>query len=44
MKKIINWLKCEWEIFCFSDSAESCANSKRYTDDKIKIIKNKYKL
>jgi hypothetical protein len=43
MKRIINYLKCEWEIFCFVDSCESIINSKDYTTKKITEIKLKYK-
>lgn len=40
--KIINYWKCEWEIFCFVESCESITNSKNYTINKIIQIKSKY--
>lgn len=43
IKKFINYLKCEYEIFCFVESCESITNTKDYTDFKIKQIRNKYK-
>jgi hypothetical protein len=43
MKRIINYFKREWEIFCFVDSCESITNSKDYTTKKITEIKLKYK-
>ncbi len=42
MRRLIKWIKCEWEIFCFIESAESVVNNKQYSINKIKEIKNKY--
>lgn len=42
--KAINYLKCEWDIFCFVDSIESISNNRDYTNKKINEIKRKYSL
>jgi len=42
MRKVINYLHCEWELFCFVDSTESMVNSHDYTKNKINQIKLKY--
>lgn len=41
--RIFNYIKMEYEIFCFVESTESICNSKQYTIDMISKIKNKYK-
>lgn len=43
MKRIINWWKMEWEIFCFVDSVEAMNLSKFEVEKQIETIKKKYK-
>ena len=47
MKKIINWVKMQWEIFAYVDSTDGVVDADVYGDDyvnrKIQTIRNKYK-
>ncbi len=45
MKKIINWLKMQWEIFQYVDSIKATnGNSPQWkVDENIEAIKAKYK-
>ncbi len=45
MKKIVNWLKMQWELFQYTDSVEATnENSPQWkVDKKINEIKAKYR-
>jgi hypothetical protein len=42
IKKLINWLKMEWELYALMDSVEFLNISKKEQDKLINQIKNKY--
>jgi len=43
IKKLINWLKMEWELYSLMDSVEFLNMSQRGQDKLIKQVKVKYK-
>lgn len=43
MKRFINWIKMEWEIFQFADSVEANNMTKNQIDKKIESIKKTYR-
>lgn len=42
-KRLIRWIKCEWEIFCFVESVDTQVLSKYEIDAEVKRIRNRYK-
>jgi hypothetical protein len=43
IKKLINWIKMEWEVYQLMDSVDFLNMSKRGQDKLIKQVKDKYK-
>ena len=42
LHKIVNYFRCEFEIFSFVESVESITGTKEYTVNKIKEIRLKW--
>jgi hypothetical protein len=42
IKRIINFWKCEWEVFCFLESSEGATAPKYHVENKIHQIKEKF--
>jgi hypothetical protein len=43
-RKLLEFWKCEWEIFCYVDSVQGMLDTKYEVEQKIKKIREKWKL